>query len=763
MPKHIRSHHTNQRSVLVSWLISYMLILLIPIISSFVNYHYTNSVIISEINRANLMMLDNVRQSIDIELKNMERISTSIALNPLFLKYTGAIGQSPDPQQIYDRTLLQKTIYLHKQVNQQIDILAYIPQSQYIITPETSNDLDFLFDNPRIAAHDITKLTWQNKADKFYRDQYLISPHFSYHSFGKDAFVFARSIPSRSNKRPDASIFVSVTCDIFTNNIGESNNGTFLILNKSKKIIKSYGDIPAIQNLPVSGNRGTINMSEANEDYIVSYVKSSYAGWYFALLTPKEKFLEKSIYVRLSVLVSMLLALLFGILSIWALLRYNYRPIRDMLAQISTEKRTQKRNGNEFDIIREAYHSLSRENNVMKNDIYKKTSYSRQVYLMSKLRDKPVHLPDEDFREYFQLDFTDKVFGLIAFYENDVQSDDLSENAGEYSDIIGFAINNIFMELLDNRYECYCLNAELGPVYLFVLDESNSNNWKDDCTQYLRQINNVFHIHFGLQLTSIVSEICTDFEYIHYFYDDVMATYQYYSVIGKKGIFHVRDLMPGDRLAQGIRSEYERSLMNNVTISNYHHASRVVHRIFEILFYKNEQPFQKQKYYIFRLTDQLINEKMADTDNNKFLTLLGNLTLCSDAPSLHKAFLNIIQTLCGVEQKKYDERVDTLITNIKNYITDHYMEEDLSITVIAEQMDLSPKYMSSLFKQENEESILGYINAVRIGKAKQILFETECSIEEVAYKVGYTNIRTFRRAFQKIEGMTPSHYKRLNV
>jgi YesN/AraC family two-component response regulator len=72
---------------------------------------------------------------------------------------------------------------------------------------------------------------------------------------------------------------------------------------------------------------------------------------------------------------------------------------------------------------------------------------------------------------------------------------------------------------------------------------------------------------------------------------------------------------------------------------------------------------------------------------------------------------------------------------------------------------MNPAYMSRQFKMQTGYGLLDYINKVRIEAAKKLLKNDSDNLENIAKNVGYSNARTFTRAFVKIEGITPGKYK----
>lgn len=100
-----------------------------------------------------------------------------------------------------------------------------------------------------------------------------------------------------------------------------------------------------------------------------------------------------------------------------------------------------------------------------------------------------------------------------------------------------------------------------------------------------------------------------------------------------------------------------------------------------------------------------------------------------------------------------------VITKAKSYIDDNYMNEDLSLRAVADQVGLSPSYLSAVFKRETKQNFSDYLTAVRICHAKELLCCTSKLIYEVAYAVGFRDYRYFGQIFKKLTGLTPRQFQ----
>lgn len=98
------------------------------------------------------------------------------------------------------------------------------------------------------------------------------------------------------------------------------------------------------------------------------------------------------------------------------------------------------------------------------------------------------------------------------------------------------------------------------------------------------------------------------------------------------------------------------------------------------------------------------------------------------------------------------------IDEILRYICRHYSER-LTLTDLAQKFNFNYYYLSTYFSTKYEENFSGYLNSVRIEKAKKLLLKKRISVAEVGSMVGYSDNSYFARVFKKGTGITPSEYR----
>ncbi|NOU97035.1 response regulator [Paenibacillus sp. LMG 31456] len=104
------------------------------------------------------------------------------------------------------------------------------------------------------------------------------------------------------------------------------------------------------------------------------------------------------------------------------------------------------------------------------------------------------------------------------------------------------------------------------------------------------------------------------------------------------------------------------------------------------------------------------------------------------------------------------EPVSYIIKKALNIINRRYMEE-LQLAQVAEEVFVTPNYLSRLFKQKTGQSFSEYISNLRLEKSKELLITTSMKVYQIGETVCYPNPRYFNEWFQKSTGYTPSEYR----
>lgn len=163
---------------------------------------------------------------------------------------------------------------------------------------------------------------------------------------------------------------------------------------------------------------------------------------------------------------------------------------------------------------------------------------------------------------------------------------------------------------------------------------------------------------------------------------------------------------------------------------------------------------------------QAVSAMQADLQAGHFkdvspASALSYLRCATGLPLSAKTLPELATALLRFAQKLRRQTADSgdIIKQIKAYVSVHYMQ-DIAISTFADELDITPNYLSKIFHQHAGCTFVSHLSQVRISAARQLLTQRpDITIREAAEAVGYANPKHFAKVFAKLTGMNPSHYQ----
>lgn len=112
-----------------------------------------------------------------------------------------------------------------------------------------------------------------------------------------------------------------------------------------------------------------------------------------------------------------------------------------------------------------------------------------------------------------------------------------------------------------------------------------------------------------------------------------------------------------------------------------------------------------------------------------------------------------------VVQDRDSESPSLLIERARLFIKENYTRP-LALNDVAQALDVSPSYLSSVFKSDKGETYTKYILRLRMERAAKLLVSYKAGkVGDIAQEAGFTSTKYFDSAFKKYFGMTPNEYR----
>ena len=112
----------------------------------------------------------------------------------------------------------------------------------------------------------------------------------------------------------------------------------------------------------------------------------------------------------------------------------------------------------------------------------------------------------------------------------------------------------------------------------------------------------------------------------------------------------------------------------------------------------------------------------------------------------------------GTETERILKKYKNAVLSSIEYLENNYTES-LSLEELAASVNYSKSHFCYLFKAVTGKTYIEYLHQLRIHRAKELLRETEQSITDISFNVGYHTVTHFNKHFKLLPGMTPTQYR----
>ena len=102
-----------------------------------------------------------------------------------------------------------------------------------------------------------------------------------------------------------------------------------------------------------------------------------------------------------------------------------------------------------------------------------------------------------------------------------------------------------------------------------------------------------------------------------------------------------------------------------------------------------------------------------------------------------------------------------IIARVCDYLKENY--RCATLEEASSRVNLSPNYLSKIFKQKSGVGFAEYLNDVRMKKAAELLLDISYKHYEIADRIGYDNPKNFSRAFRQYYHMSPREFREQNL
>jgi AraC-like DNA-binding protein len=776
----------NRRSVVLTWLVSYMAVLFFPVFMSLIGYHEASKTLKSEIHRANESLLKQMRETIDNQFENIEILNKEITWNPKIqqLMYSNKYANNDYTYDVYE---ISQDLKLYQSSYGFVDgVYVYWAKGDLVILPGTQRSSRFAYDTLH-KSQNISYEQWKTLLLKSNYRGFLPIVRIGEDTVPRKALAYVSSFVTGKNEKPVGTTVIMIDEERLLDtieNLQTFNGGEVLILDKNNKVILSNSPGEDQENLNVgklTGNSGLIYDRFKGEDAEISYIQSEKSGLKYVSVIPSRIFWMKAEYVRNFTYISILISVLGGVLLTLFFLRRNYHPLRRLVQAVAGQAGLPyERESNEFHFIENVFSNTLDEKEKISRRMKQQSNVLRSNVLARMLKGKlDGNIPVDDSATALGIHFESDTFGVLLFYIK--ESSRFFERIGNMEAngklrLLHFIVTNVVEEIAGKNHAGYATEVDDAIVCLINLRGGSEEQLRGDLLRIAEESMQFLMERFHIQLTVSVSGIHHTVPAICKAYQEALDAMEYKLVLGRKEILSYEEIRkefsskPSGSYRYPLQAEQQ--LVNYMKVGDFEKAREMLDGIIRENFGVAVVPVQLAKCLLFNLISTMIKTigEIGSVEDSLFLSnsqKIDQLMTCESLEEMHERLLSLLREVCEYTASRREHALKMarsrtlrqLVGEIREYVEAHFDDMNLNISTLGEHFEMKPAYLSKLFKEQTGEGLLDYINKVRIGKSKEILGTRPGTLSEVARQVGFSEVSAFIRVFKKYEGITPGKYK----
>lgn len=762
----------------MSWLATYFLLLLMPIIISLVVYFQAYRIVREDMILENAEALKQVRMAIDNGLKDIRNFSSFVAFN----QNLNLLIQEKDIKNInsqyYQVNSIMNELKSFKLQNKYAeDFYIYFRQVDSVLTSNGLYDSDFFFKYYQKGTfyRDImTYEKWKAMMDAQYAGSYLAFDVKRPESgIKKKSVNFIYSLPIFGENQPKATFVIALSNQRFNDAaqaIGSANGAWGLILDRDNNIL--FSTVPLNGPFPVQygamAKDAELLYSKVNGgDVAISYNTSGVEDWKYVSVIPLQVFQEKVAYIKTLIVACIVFSILLGGVFAWFFSRRNYRPISELIRNLEKKFRPQSENEhNEYRFIQEAMNNTFNEKDAINERLRQQNIILRRSFLVKLLKGR---FEDSSFiskaLESYKLDFSVGGFAVILFGLSGSAGpggNDMQETSGGKLEMAELVIANVAEGIVGQKNNGYAADVDGMLACIVNFRGSDTEENMRELCRAAAEIAFCVRNELGIDLSAAASDLHDSMFGIPDAYQEALCVMEYKAVMRTGDIMAYRQISVSSQ-GYNYSIETERQLINCIKSGDSKAADLCLNEIFEKNYSTTVLPAHMAKCLVFDVVGTIF-KTVSETSVLREGTFIQDLDIArrllnsDDFQEMKREMSATVEEICAYVQQHRKSKKDDLLDHVMEYIGCNYHDASLSVSQIADRFALTPAYLTRLFKEQSGEGLLDYITGLRMENAKQLLRNRKCSIKDVAARVGYYSSTAFIRMFKKTEGITPGSY-----
>lgn len=739
--------------------LSYLCILAIPMILAMLLYYYTFQIIRSQAVQMNGNLLVMVKGELDQEIENLQKAASRLALD-------SRVQMASNVKEEFTADDQMNLYYIYKECQAAklseefiTDMFLVFNNTQKVVSARGGNMSDAMFYNIYYRSDELSFVQFRE-----YMSQHHYGDILPIHTDdGREVFLYTMTSLKSNYGDQLSTICFEIDFEAVRKrlqNMKWSEMMDVMVLTDTNVTVCADESISGHYTWDYVrqelGNYQLVN--ELGEPYIVSVLGSEIAPWKYLSVMPVGQMEKEARKVRTVAVLGLFLCTITGIFISYYIAKKNYNPLQMLMDTFRQHGKVEIGEGeNEYQWLNTQMDQFFKQHVDAERLLKKNQKNLKNYYLYQLLQGyydgKPLDSIGLRIRGEYNL--------VVLFLPQGGRGSEVQDTKMiEENALQKFAVMNVFEEMCLEHFNVDM--AELGERAAAVVSVPDEGREHLDVVKNLAEnLQQMMEEAFGFECVILCGSVCAGWEGIHTSYLQAAKLEEYIHLLDAGLLIYdeVKDIEP----QYDYPMEMEQKIINAVKLGESAQAWKVMEQVFSRNLQGSRVTANVYRCLVYGMVGTLLEGagqggykeaardlEFPDVNFSKMKT-----------EEMQARFKELLEEICSRIRKLQKETAQdqTLSKKIQEYIQENYHDADLNISITSQHFDLTPAYLSSIYKKQTGGSLLEYINTVRITHASEFL-EQGYSVVEVAQMSGFRDSGTFIRAFKKKMGVTPGQMKK---
>ncbi len=764
----------NKKLVYRRFLISYILILVLPItLGSFV-YYKALDIIEKDARDARMFMLKQSCTFVDNYFKDVERVVISLSLDPKLQDIMYMDPPDYGASDIYNVNEAQRSLGTYR-------FSTSFSSSFYVLLKQ--GDIAFDLNSMQKMVHfgirnfydnyvqygDLTFEKWYDEILNRYHDKNIFPAQDMRAKYENgppfNNIIYVQSFPIGPNIKTQGAIEVLINTDGINkllSDVDESRSGWTYIVDENGLVITGVTNgkkgFPSV-NIDKSKHEESQYQKINGTNMMVMSMKSTYKNWTYVTILPVNTIMAKANYIKMIIVFIVGISLVAGLAISLILAGKNVKPITEIILTLRTFFKGEIEKGrNEYDFLKNGISRLINANEDMKVTVDNQALLLKSSFLGRLIKGEFSDEKEIDMqRKHLEVRLQGQWFAAAIV---NLQGQNELKNKEQLieQDIYRLILDRALSSHIEKEGYTYILNTTQVVAVM-----SFDNKDRADCMERIRNlteaIRNEIIESYSIYVDFYVGSPHDRLIDINLSYNEATSLFDHFGVENKDRhvIYFWEEKLENTGYYYPL--EMEQKLINMASSGNKGETMRVLDSVYCENFENRKLSNYLEYHLLFDMRGTVLKtlERVkVDLDVKEFInSKFSGVQPKEIFDTIRKTYI----TICDLAKNKKKSHNNDLIEKLLAYIKSNYYSTEISVSLVASEFSISESYLSQFFKEQTGEAFSDHIEKLRISHACELLKAQRLSVEDIARLVGYNSAYSFRRAFKRVTGVLPSEYK----